>query len=470
MGFVGLSVLIFISFVAGSSIRSGTAAERANAWLLIHKENPDIAGMNDLKASDPNAYAMVEALLTKRSLGLLHPDTPAASFSHGARVHSFKEDAQAGGLLGPPHSKAAFTELPYPSVGVEHVKDPFSYHPGHDGVAKVESSRSLYQKEAKPPVLQISSLRVSQTKWTDSVLAEEAAGLAPDMMVPGDISIKGVHAETHHHLPIVPPSFSWRNPRGLEDTVPRAGKQLGMGQQSSYATAGNAQEHADLAASVGLGSFHKLAQTLQTFTNAQYPLSSRTQSKSTLSKEDDGSADAKALAAAKSNQWKSVLEFTDSSKSDGHQPARTLAEMAQEDLDLDDHVVKSVQQRPGKALLNFLKIDTNSTERSIASMVQASKLIDKPAPEEDDGAKLKHWLKMGQGKEASSMKSANPYLSDLKGAVPKSLNLLVPENVVIQSSTMVEDDGRSNLDHWLDRGKKEVPVNQNPYMIDLKSA
>lgn len=460
MGFVGLSVVIFTSCVAGSSIQSGTAAQRANAWLLRHKENPDIAGMNDLKNSDPNAYAMVEALLTKKSLGLLDPDTPSASFSRGAHVHSFQEDAKAEGLLGPPHSTAALPELPYPSVGVEHVRDPFSYHPDHDGAAKVVSSGDLYQGEAKVPVSHSSSLLVSQTKWTDSVLAEEAAGLGPD--VPAEPSAN------HHHLKIMSPSLNWRNPRSLEDTGTPARKQVGMAQQISYVTGENTQEHADFAASVGLGSFHKLARTLQTFSNAQYPLSSRTQSKSTSSKQDDSPGDDKALAAAKNNQWKSVLEFTDSSKLDGHKPARTLAEMAQEDLDFDDHNAKSVQQRPGKALLTFLKINTESTDRSIMAMAQASSLV-QPAPEEDDGTKLKHWLKLGERK-VSSMKSGNPYLSDLKGVVPTNLNLLVPENTVIDSHTMVQDETRSNLDHWLERGKKKVPVKQNPYMIDLKSA
>jgi hypothetical protein len=363
MGFVGLRLLIFISSVssvAGSTVLSGTASQRAHAWLLKRKENPDVAGMNDLKNSDPSAYAMVEALLTKRSMGLLDPDTP--SVSHGAHVHSFREDANAKGLIGPAHGARAPSELPYPSAGLETNKDPFSYHPEYsgaekymgletnknptsyhpnqDGVVKDVRSHSFHQTEAKVPVQKSSSLlvsrtkfQVSQTKWTDSVLAEEAAGLGTEILG-NDAS-----SEIDHRLPIVPPSLNWRNPQGgsnpyLEDIQPQPKTQVAMGQQFSHLS----------------------------------PSYAKTQ------------------VADRSKQRKSEVKSVDWIRSDSGKPPRTLAEMAQEDLDFDDRKEAHVQKQPGKALLDFLKINTASDsgyqQSSLVSLVRT------PAPKEDNGAKL----------------------------------------------------------------------------------
>merc|ERR1719161_936409 len=45
---------------------------RAREWLRTH-EDPDQAGMDELKTTNPDAYAIVQALITKKSLGLLNP-------------------------------------------------------------------------------------------------------------------------------------------------------------------------------------------------------------------------------------------------------------------------------------------------------------------------------------------------------------------------------------------------------------
>lgn len=50
---------------------------RAREWLRTH-EDPDQAGMDELKATNPDAYAIVQALITKKSLGLLNPKHPNA--------------------------------------------------------------------------------------------------------------------------------------------------------------------------------------------------------------------------------------------------------------------------------------------------------------------------------------------------------------------------------------------------------
>eukprot|EP00746_Dinoflagellata_sp_MGD_P151886 gnl/MRDRNA2_/MRDRNA2_83304_c0_seq1.p1 gnl/MRDRNA2_/MRDRNA2_83304_c0~~gnl/MRDRNA2_/MRDRNA2_83304_c0_seq1.p1 ORF type:complete len:279 (+),score=70.72 gnl/MRDRNA2_/MRDRNA2_83304_c0_seq1:77-913(+) len=67
------------SALARTSIREGlnTMVLRAREWLRTH-EDPDEAGMEELKSTNPDAYAIVQALITKKSLGLLNPKHPNA--------------------------------------------------------------------------------------------------------------------------------------------------------------------------------------------------------------------------------------------------------------------------------------------------------------------------------------------------------------------------------------------------------
>jgi len=52
----------------------------ARSWLQAHAA-PQGDELEELKSVNPDAYAIVKALLTKRSLGLLDPKHPSASFS-----------------------------------------------------------------------------------------------------------------------------------------------------------------------------------------------------------------------------------------------------------------------------------------------------------------------------------------------------------------------------------------------------
>merc|ERR1719262_1262921 len=52
---------------------------RAREWLKTYgEEDPDQAGMDELRQTNPDAYAIVQALITKKSLGLLNPKHPNA--------------------------------------------------------------------------------------------------------------------------------------------------------------------------------------------------------------------------------------------------------------------------------------------------------------------------------------------------------------------------------------------------------
>merc|ERR1719395_169822 len=98
-----IAIRILFSLVLSaqaSRVVETSAAFRAKLWLKSHDPSADEAGMNDLKNSDPNAFAIVQALLTKKSLGLLDPNHPSAGFGGTTpKAHkSFQEEAAEAGL------------------------------------------------------------------------------------------------------------------------------------------------------------------------------------------------------------------------------------------------------------------------------------------------------------------------------------------------------------------------------------
>lgn len=74
-------------FAAVAAVAAGATAKAevsARVWMLDHAGNPNGDELDELKNENPDAYALVKALLTKRSLGLLDPKHPTASFSKPA--------------------------------------------------------------------------------------------------------------------------------------------------------------------------------------------------------------------------------------------------------------------------------------------------------------------------------------------------------------------------------------------------
>jgi len=71
-----------------------SASARAQQWMKAHQDPNDQAGMNDLRSSDPNAFAIVQALLAKQQLGLLDPKHPTANFA-GAHKHEESESGES---------------------------------------------------------------------------------------------------------------------------------------------------------------------------------------------------------------------------------------------------------------------------------------------------------------------------------------------------------------------------------------
>merc|ERR1719327_1775004 len=80
--------LALLALGASATRRSATSASlsEARVWLKSHGPVPQKDELQDLRNENPEAYAIVKALLTKRSLGLLDPKHPPASFAPGAQA------------------------------------------------------------------------------------------------------------------------------------------------------------------------------------------------------------------------------------------------------------------------------------------------------------------------------------------------------------------------------------------------
>lgn len=76
------SLFIVFAFSAVQLAASLSAANEARLFLRKHADKPPQQDeLAELRGANPEAYAIVKALLTKRSLGLLNPKHPTASFA-----------------------------------------------------------------------------------------------------------------------------------------------------------------------------------------------------------------------------------------------------------------------------------------------------------------------------------------------------------------------------------------------------
>jgi len=143
------------SSLARSSIKReglNTMVLRARQWLRTH-EDPDQAGMEELKSTNPDAYAIVQALITKKSLGLLNPRHPNAFGGY--------QDAPGAKGTMPTTVVDAEPQVPLAAVSTEtqHAShsDFFNWKPHDDDdsiVSNVESGAvpSSSEKVASSPV------------------------------------------------------------------------------------------------------------------------------------------------------------------------------------------------------------------------------------------------------------------------------------------------------------------------------
>jgi len=91
-----IALALVCAFVSASAVttRLASAETFARSWMQKHEGvQPQGDELAELKTQNPEAYAIVKALLTKRSLGLLDPRHPSASFAKPAPA---SEEAASG--------------------------------------------------------------------------------------------------------------------------------------------------------------------------------------------------------------------------------------------------------------------------------------------------------------------------------------------------------------------------------------
>jgi len=111
---VAFALLCLGVFSSGASIASSTDAV-ARVWLQEHQA-PQADELDELRQANPDAYAIVKALLTKRSLGLLDPRHPTASFAGAKPVDTSSESSQPSGA-------AAFAKFETPAEQAKLTPD-----------------------------------------------------------------------------------------------------------------------------------------------------------------------------------------------------------------------------------------------------------------------------------------------------------------------------------------------------------
>jgi hypothetical protein len=460
-----LAVLV-LGTAHASKVESHTANQRAMAWLQEHRgeSDPDAAGMNDLKSSDPNAFAIVQALLTKRSLGLLDPSNPTAAFGGPAhqKQRSFKQEAEEAGVSTEATASSSISAVPYPSApksvalpfpDMASEKDTqFGFHPNNDD-AMVQSvlgavdelkthgsafatKKSTTKVAADPgatpisldwgnphagvdgPVSSHQSLVVSQSRSSDqsSMAASsgygtarfdaDASALGQEMVVQDENAHNSV-ASVNHHAPIVTPSLDWNSHTGPETQV---SSQMSMGQQNAYLAAAPMTQYqtqyqsADPVQAMETSSFHKLADSFRKFSKAS-SLGESSARVTQTAEQDLGSNYNKDLQAAKNDQWKMALESTEWGKSSA--PFQAIAQV-QEDFDDSDGVDPVQEEQTRQQKINkFLgppKQYAHYAPR--AAMTQESE-----EDENDGGAKFAVWI---------GSKNAKAFAKSYDNVMPKN--------------------------------------------------
>jgi hypothetical protein len=107
-------LVLWAVLAAPACASSVSASSTAYAWLRDHAGTPN--ELAELKDANPEAFAIVQALLTKRSLGLLNNKHPSASFSNPAPVAQEAAEPAAGAEAEPqaaePHALYAESATP----------------------------------------------------------------------------------------------------------------------------------------------------------------------------------------------------------------------------------------------------------------------------------------------------------------------------------------------------------------------
>jgi len=114
-----------------------TMVLRAREWLRTHQD-PDQAGMDELKTTNPDAFAIVQALLTKKSLGLLNAKHPDAFGGFDGTPSAATPDAPSAEASAAPEAPA----VPLAAIGMDPPqshKNFFNWKPNTDDDSMVSN-------------------------------------------------------------------------------------------------------------------------------------------------------------------------------------------------------------------------------------------------------------------------------------------------------------------------------------------
>jgi hypothetical protein len=178
--------------VASETSEATAMAARAEAWMRDNPD-PDSAGMDDLKNSDPNAYAIVSALLMKQQVGLLDPANPTGKrpeAEHESAADIMRDAPTIQGTEGMAMSEMAI-KAPVRQAALTH--DPWAFKPHDDDEAMVSNvlgavsglTGSSMPSAPRAPSMPSSSL-LSSRRSTESALNADMdlvgmAGSASDL-------------------------------------------------------------------------------------------------------------------------------------------------------------------------------------------------------------------------------------------------------------------------------------------------
>jgi len=110
---------------------------RAREWLRTHQD-PDQAGMDELKTTNPDAFAIVQALLTKKSLGLLNAKHPDAFGGFDGTPSAATPDAPSAEASAAPEAP----QVPLAAIGMDPPqshKNFFNWKPNTDDDSMVSN-------------------------------------------------------------------------------------------------------------------------------------------------------------------------------------------------------------------------------------------------------------------------------------------------------------------------------------------
>lgn len=190
---------------------------RAREWLKTYgEEDPDQAGMEELRTTNPDAYAIVQALITKKSLGLLNPRHPNA---FGGMLDA---PGQAGAMSTKVVEDPPVAPMSAVSTQTDTHKDYFNWKPHVDDDAMVSDVLG-----AAPPA---KNAGVDTAASVEAVRPQpEAESVAPKATTPVEHA-EEPRAPTNPYLQNVAPTASMSQ----EASSVKYGKGSGQNLLSSF--------------------------------------------------------------------------------------------------------------------------------------------------------------------------------------------------------------------------------------------